>query len=87
MRQAPFKVLREAPEVAPHILIVLSEDPDTILNPSMLIQTDVTSLLWPLKVLRQAPVVASHILIVLSSDPDTILDPSLLIHTDVISLL
>jgi len=67
----------------PHILTVLSLDPDTIREPLLLYDADQTVSLCSVSVCSAAPpATASHSFIVSSLPPDTILEPSGLKATD-----
>ena len=72
-----FPYLPRFPVCASHILIVLSDDPETMYFPSGENATEVTQSVWPLNGSETSfPVCASHILIVLSCDPETVYFPS-----------
>ncbi len=59
-----------------HTLIVLSPEPDTILEPSGDTHTECTQDLCPFRVRNKAPDDISHTLTVVSREPETILEAS-----------
>ena len=65
------------PVTKSHILIVLSADPDTILEPSGAITREYKQLLCvPSMVYKHPLAITPQILILPSTDPDTIFEPS-----------